>query len=497
MLERVALGQSRFRTPGVAADERGIALGKRLVLLFTSIEGIVTWLRLYASNESLDEFGEDLRLMSAQTKLKSTVFLVSVPTTSSYTSDNMARIARLAGGVTFTGNKTHFVKYRDEKSPFGYDVPEINMQANAAFLLYDTTHEVFLTSSEDISLLSLITKLSPRQTKGKLFSDGFLAVRFGLADSVIRYLYRNRVAANVALVHPKSDSAFAVTEGYMLVSLQRAPERIIALFESVPGITAFAKDGPRSAVEFGFEHLMRLASCQNVFADGALVLFWGKDKRVDTIPNLESFAPIAKLTTPTIDNAPVIAAELHTAAMEEVKVPLRLGANHDVSKYVAGALVPLEHADQIRRITHFLPGSQLAEYKIAATNHGFLVTHPKTTDPFPLGTLLWEFAIGVLIPLGQELLPRVSATVAAQFLGHEKGLLTVFTNGGQRFQLKASDLVSFERSTLSQMPVAKTVGIDYSATKLAAAEVRNKDLNRFALWGIGPLDEKALPVADD
>ena len=54
-LEHVAHGQARFMTPGVAPDPRGIVLGRYLLLVFPTLEGVVSWLRLYSHESSLDE----------------------------------------------------------------------------------------------------------------------------------------------------------------------------------------------------------------------------------------------------------------------------------------------------------------------------------------------------------------------------------------------------------------------------------------------------------
>ncbi len=54
-LEHVAQGQARFMTPGVAPDPRGVLLGRYCLLLFPTLEGVVSWLRLYSAEGSLDE----------------------------------------------------------------------------------------------------------------------------------------------------------------------------------------------------------------------------------------------------------------------------------------------------------------------------------------------------------------------------------------------------------------------------------------------------------
>ena len=65
-LEHVAQGQTRFFTPGVAPDPRGILLGRLCLMTFPTLEGAVSWLRLYSSEASLDELMAGLTITKAQ-----------------------------------------------------------------------------------------------------------------------------------------------------------------------------------------------------------------------------------------------------------------------------------------------------------------------------------------------------------------------------------------------------------------------------------------------
>ena len=125
MLERISLGQTRFSMPGVAPDARGILLGKLGVLAFPSLDGVVSWLRLYSDEDSLDDLLPGTRIVRARTALGSRAVLLTIPATSSYVLDRAARCARLAGGTTYTGTAKHFVRYRDDHSPYGYDVADL------------------------------------------------------------------------------------------------------------------------------------------------------------------------------------------------------------------------------------------------------------------------------------------------------------------------------------------------------------------------------------
>jgi hypothetical protein len=61
-LEHVAQGQTRFFTPGVAPDPRGILLGRFCLMTFPTLEGAVSWLRLYSAEASLDELMANLTI---------------------------------------------------------------------------------------------------------------------------------------------------------------------------------------------------------------------------------------------------------------------------------------------------------------------------------------------------------------------------------------------------------------------------------------------------
>src|SRR5262245_11349286 len=120
-LEHVAQGQTRFLTPGVAPDPRGVLLGRYCLLTFPTLEGVVSWFRLYSSEASLDELLAGLEITRVRTPLQSREMVIRVPAVSSYACDRAARLTRLVGGSVYTGTTKHFVKYRDDRSPYGYD----------------------------------------------------------------------------------------------------------------------------------------------------------------------------------------------------------------------------------------------------------------------------------------------------------------------------------------------------------------------------------------
>src|SRR5512143_3091140 len=194
-LEHVAQGQTRFFTPGVAPDPRGILLGRYCLMTFPTLEGAVSWFRLYSSEAALDELLPSLTITKCRTALGSREIVVQIPAVSSYAADRAARLCRLVGGAMYTGTAKHFVKYRDDRSPYGYDAVEIGALPGGADLMVHGDDFTQTYSREgELPLARLLFRLSLRRVPGATRLDAearatlVLAVARGLGDGVIRYL---------------------------------------------------------------------------------------------------------------------------------------------------------------------------------------------------------------------------------------------------------------------------------------------------------------------
>src|SRR5689334_293072 len=304
-LEHVAQGQTRFFTPGVAPDPRGILLGRFCVMTFATLEGAVSWFRLYSSESALDELLPNLAITKCKTALGSREIVVQIPAVSSYTADRAARLCWLVGGAIYTGTAKHFVKYRDDRSPYGYDAVDIGaMPATTDFMVHGDEFAQGYVREGDLPFARLLFRLSIRKLPGgeQLEAEDrgelYLVVARGLADGIIRYLWRNRVEAQAGLFTPGSTSAFdegARERGYMLIRARGLPERILQLFLGTPGIDAFRPAGANAAVAVGYEHPIDLTSCASVFPPETFHVFWPGD-RVDVLPGPLALSDIADLT---------------------------------------------------------------------------------------------------------------------------------------------------------------------------------------------------------
>jgi hypothetical protein len=493
-LEHVALGQSRFMTPGVAPDPRGILLGRYGLLVFPTLEGVVSWLRLYSAESPLDELLSNLEMSQVRTPLGSREMSVRIPAISSYVLDRAARCAQLVGGATYTGTAKHFVKYRDDRSPYGYDAADLTpLPPDATLMVHGEDFTQIYTRERDLPLDRLLFRLSRRRIPGgaELRPDErrelYLVVAHGLGEGVIRYLWRNRVAGRVGLVSPEQKSAFEEpgrARAHLLFRVQDLPGRILELFLATPGIDVFRPLSENVAVEVGYAHPIDLASCQSLFPDTRFFLFWGRQDRVDTVAAPLELSAIEHLTRLDIRlEQSTVGDTLKIAALDAVGVPIELAPALSPSRRVVGSLIPLEQAQWLKRLVYFLPQTSLRGHRVALTDRGILIVASPDVDVIPLGTPLAEVATGLLVPLGFDLVPRVAPDVLARNLGHGAGLFTVFPPTGPAFQIGDAALVPLERRALAKIDVASAEVMDARTEPAKEPAVVNEPVGRFALWG--------------
>ncbi|HEY5921963.1 MAG TPA: hypothetical protein VIV11_09855 [Kofleriaceae bacterium] len=508
-LEHVAQGQTRFFTPGVAPDPRGILLGRFCLMTFPTLEGAVSWLRLYSAEASLDELMAHLTLTKAKTALGSREIVIQIPAVSSYAADRAARLTRLVGGAIYTGTSKHFVKFRDDRSPYGYDAVDIGaMPASTDFMVHGDEFAQGYVREGELPFAKLLFRLSIRKIPGAdrlaLEDRGelFLAVAHGLSEGIIRYLWRNRVEAQAGLFTPRSSSAFdEQRRGYMLIRVRSLPERILQLFMGTPGIDVFKPAGANAAVAVGYEHPIDLASCQSVFPADTFHVFWPAD-RVDVLPGPLTLSDIADLTRVDLElDKPRDPTQHGGGQAEPIGVDLKLAAAMGPPRRVVATLIEVKHATRLKRILFALPPVSLRGHRVAVTDRGILVVGSENLDVIPLGQLLCELSPhtpGLLVPLGMDIVPRVSAEVLARALAHQPGLVTVFTSDNRPFQIPESTFTTLERRALAKLDVDKADPVDYAADSTAEAEVVNDAVGRFALWGFPDApDRKLLPSGGD
>jgi FtsH ternary system domain X7 len=507
-LEHVAAGQVRFYTPGIAPDPRGIVLGRLCLMTFPTLEGAVSWLRLYSSEASLDELISGLSISKARTPLGSREVVIQVPAVSSYTCDRAARLVRMVGGAIYTGSTKHFVKYRDDKSPYGYDAVDIGaMAAGVELMVHGEGFSQGYRIEGQLPFERLLFRLSIRRLPGsdKLSPEDraqlLLVISRGLIEGVIRYLWRNKVAATAGVFSPRRSSAFEETSdhSYMIVAARDLPERMLKLFLGTPGIEVFRPIGGTVAVAVGYAHPIELSSCATVFPAGTFHLFWPGD-RVDVLPGPLELSDIAHLTKVELAVETAVTdpagneSRRDSIVFDPIGVGIKLATAMGPPRRVVGTLIAPEHGDRLKRLLFALPPPSLRGQRVAVTDRGIVVLGGENLDIIPLGQLMSELAPGLLVPLGLDIVPRVSAEVLARAIGHHGGLVTVFCSDGPPFQISDSSLVPLERRALAKLEVERAEVLDLSAASIERPSLRNDPVGRFSLWGFpSPADRKALP----
>lgn len=344
MLEHVALNQTRFNTPGVQPDNRGVLLGKQGALLFSSVDRLVGFFRVFCDESSMDDLLGKLKIHQVRTPLEGREFLVLFHATSSYLLDRAARIAGLFGGLTFTGSGKHFVKYRDNAAPLGYDIGALHTDP-ADFVLYAETFTQGYHRVKDVTFESLVFRLSLRRLPGRDDADRellWLTVQPGLARPLLVYLWRNRVRADAARVEPEGQGgSFGQGRALLIVRVHDLPERMLALFQAVPGVEVHRPVGEQVIVQLGYRHPFRLESCGAIFDKERFYVFSGERDAVDILKTPPPLVPAHDLVGAGFDLGERPEPVEHAARPpERLEVELKLVPSPEARRRVTATLVP-------------------------------------------------------------------------------------------------------------------------------------------------------------
>lgn len=433
-LERAALHQTRFRTPGVTPDTRGVVLGQKGALLFPSLDRVVAFFRAYGEDGALDEIVPSLSIRRAVTPLRTRELLVLLGAESSYRMDRVAAIARLAGGMVFTGTARHFVKYRDAASPLGYDVSELVDQPADAIVYSDSFRQVY-TFEREIPFRDLVLKLEPYRaphTPDRAHARLWASAEIGIGDALIGYFFRWRVRAKVALAEWPSASAFDDRPLRLHVfDLEDAPARIVKLLRTLPGVHVFEPLGASFGVELGWKHPIALESCQSLFAQTGLTLFRG-DGKVTVIDPIPPFAPVRSLIRSTLaleSAAEAIAGHPIADAARSMTLELRLAPTQTAWRNVVASVVPREQREWLAKLLYVLPQRTLESLRIATAESAFYLLDPAGIEGVPLGRFYGEIAPMIYVPAGMTLVPAVAPAVLEELLRDRQGGHVFFEPG--------------------------------------------------------------------
>jgi hypothetical protein len=414
MLERIALHQTRLRTPGLGLEAKGVALGARGLVLLPSIDRLVAWLAVYTREHSVEDLMPSLEIKLVRSKLGTREITLSVAAESSDRMDRMAETARLVGGFTFTGTSRHFVQYRDASAPFGYDATQL-LATDQALALY---HEKFTQVYEldrDIDLRALLLRLMPHVDPSTMLGDGvrYIVAEPGLGPALIHYLVRSRVDAEVAVGEWPPETAFddGPVRRYVL-RVPDLPARMRSLMAQTPGITTFLPAGPGVAVEIGYRHPVALRACPVFDAQGMVFLRGGGREpwTLDRMPQMGDVRAFARVQLRAEDQADERSAS-KTGAPPDVRVPLRIVPSVSPWKNVTATWIEPSQLSLLRRIAYALPRQTIERTQLAITPRGAFLRCSSGVEAIPIGTFFVEIHPGLYVPAGYEVSPAVAPDV--------------------------------------------------------------------------------------
>jgi hypothetical protein len=504
MLERVGVGQVRFTVPGLSVDGRGAVMGRQMVVRFSSLDRLVTFLRLWSGEQALDDVQPGLRLMQARAAGGPRDALVKFSVVSASLVDPIVRAARLAGGHCFTGAGKHFVQVRDAQAPLGYDASSLETApADVDVILYGADRTWAYVVERDIPFGTLLLQLDLQRGPGGEGGGGqtardvfFLAVRRGLGPIVIDYLHRaqrrhSAFRISVALCETRADAAFRREPPFWLMKLAELPPRLLGLLSGTPGLTLFAPVLDNVAIALGYRHPIHLGACRQALPADRLFLFSPAPRGVAVVDPAPVFLPIGDLVRLSGRGAmPIDAAaeEFRPVAADALAIPLRIEPAPVAASRATAALIPWEQVGWLRSLCYALPATALRNHRLAVLARGVLVIAPDALSGFPFGQLLHAPGPGLLVPLGWEIRPRVSPLELAASAGATGGALVVFPGpDAPPFRIPAESIVALQAYVLGEHPlpelmVESTRGRARSAEPPVAVEIENRPLGPMPLW---------------
>ena len=490
MLERIALHQTRLRTPGLGLEGKGVALGAKGLVLLPSLDRLVAWLSVYTREHSLEDLMPSLAIEIVQSKLGTKEITLSFAAESSDRMDRVAETARLVGGFTFTGTSRHFVQYRDAAAPFGYDATQL-ISTDAPLVLYHDRFTQVYGTEKQVALRSLLLRLMPHVDPSTVDDNGprFIVAEQGLGPALIHYFVRSRVEGEVAVGEWPPESAF--DEGPVRRYIMRIPElpkRMRPLMAKTPGLTTFLPAGPGVAVEMGYRHPVALRACP-VFDPHGLVLLRGRGDEpwtLEKVPQMGDLRAFARVELRSEGGADALKA-IATRLPEPVRVPLRVVPSPAAWRNVTATWIQPQQISLLRRIAYALPHQTILRTQVALTQKGAFLRSHQGIEAIPLGMFFVEIHPNLYIPAGYDVTPAVAPEVLYRALGAAASQVLFIDTAARAIAVEDSAFSPLETALLEAQAWEPLVAdAIHRALEERPVDLKLEPLGMFALSQVQP-----------
>ena len=497
MLEPISLGQARTHCPGLAADERGVVMGRSLALFFIDLPRTVSFFRSFSRELSLDEIYSSLEIKQVKGETGGQEIMVRFDVAGSNQADRAAQAARMHKGRVFTGTTVHFVPYRDKQSPMGYDLAttEELVREEKELVLYTSTAAELRKMTRVFKLREIILALSPRplsnaERETEQNASLVLSCPDGLAKEVCRYLWQRQISATVTRAVSGQRSLFTKkNKSTLLFWCEQLPKHIIHMLRKTPGLKVFVPVQPHILVEWGYRHPIVLESCSEAFGQEQTVLFHGPPSEPELILVDEESTNIGDLIDVNVafrEASLDMPKELSTEEMSHLQVDLKLGPLPHGSAPTQGLLIPIDRLNWFTKLVYWLPSAVLRTYECVIAPPYIVVINRRGVHGIPFGIPMTEAYPQIFVPVGMQLLPKVDYELLRDHFQIRPNKYTYFfLDNEEPFSVATDSFHTLSRAIVAQSQASanvveiETQGILEGAT---AGRVRHRRQGVFSLW---------------
>ncbi|MBI5495207.1 MAG: hypothetical protein HY904_09260 [Deltaproteobacteria bacterium] len=469
MIEAVALGQARFNCPGLSADERGVAMGRRLLCLFPDLARALGFLRALSRGGGLKDILGALLMeeVSAPSGLREVA--VGFDVAGSFQGDGCAAAARAVGAQVFTGTVRHHVPYRDSVRPLGCDLQDAALlqNADAGYVLYTDAGADRRVAGQRLEVRDLLLRMNPLPMRPKELRetrpDAFMVrVPRGLLDHVQGYLWRRRVDAEMSLVRPRAAGLFQGGTGEVaLFRCRELPAGSLTLLQSTPGVEVYVAVLENVLVERGWRHPVSLDGCSALFPREEIILFAAARRTVERLEgplrpvNLDD---ITRIDLRQADGAPVAATEvLSTQDVDALGVEVRMVPDPEARGLAEAAIISVDRLPEMLAMVHLLPAALWKGSEVVLAHPWAVVLAPPGVRALPLGIALGAVHPRVFLPLGTRFSPRLDDQLITEHLSLAANDHVVFfppAGAGAPFAVSRGAFVPLSRAAVHPQDMA-------------------------------------------
>jgi hypothetical protein len=497
MLEPITLGQGRTHTPGLAADERGVVMGRQLALLFADIARTVGFFRTYSREVTLDEILPSLEIVETKNPRGGREIMVRFEVGGSYAADRAAQAGRMHKGRVFTGTVGHFVPYRDRRSPLGYDLASADevVVEPGELVLYGEAGPDQRTLARRIALRDLLLGLSPRpltlaEKEGEQHRALVVRCEQGLAKEVSRYLWQRQVPSTVEPAATAQKSLFSQRQREIqLIRCESLPHHIASLLHATPGVKVFVPVERHLLVAWGHRHPVALESCGGAFSDDEIVLFHAPPDKVERLHSGGEAVDIRDLVDVNIRGAQGVLAppeQVVATPVEALAVELKLARLPRAAAATQALLIGLDRLPWFVKLLYLLPQAVLRTYEAVIADPYVIVVNRRGVHGIPFGDPMTELYPQLFVPVGMQLLPRVDYDLLRETLEiNPDQNLYFFPEDGKPFSIPKGALHALSRAVVAEER-AKTSMLELATRDvlhgLEPPTISHDRQSSFSLW---------------